>query len=184
MTLLAPVAPEGPGLALSGAPVLSTEHLRLRAPEPGDFEAFAAFLGSWRARHLGGPVGRGPAWRAFCHMMGHWVVRGWGPFVIEHERRVIGHGGPWRPDPSPATELGWCLWREGDEGRGHAAEAVRAARAHAWALGIRGMVSYVGPFNARSVRVAERVGAVRCEHAERPSPTDLVFRHPDPEGAP
>ena len=69
------------------------------------------------------------------------------------------------------------------EGRGIAAEAARA-RAR---LGLRRarldtLVSYIDPDNARSIRLAERLGAVVDPAAPQPRTTRrLVYRHPGPE---
>lgn len=169
---------------LAHTPVIETERLLLRAPEARDFEGFAAFLATERARFVGGPVDRGRAWRAFCHLVGHWPLRGFGPFVIEREGRAIGQGGPWRPEGWPEVELGYCLWDPADEGRGLATEAMLAARAEAWRLGLTDLVSYIDAGNAASIRVAERLGARRDDRAARPDPSDVVYRHPGPEAAP
>lgn len=65
-------------------------------------------------------------------------------------------------------------------GQGLAAEAAGAARAHAFgALGWTTAVSYVDPGNARSIALAERMGAIRDDaapvpHSDRPC---LVYRH-------
>ena len=77
----------------------------------------------------------------------------------------------------PEKELGWNLY-EGFEGFGFATEAAAALRD--WAketLGLHGLVSYVDPRNAASVRVADRLGAVLDSDAPRQDPDDLVYRH-------
>ena len=172
-----------PPVTLAHTPVIETERLLLRAPRLEDFEPFAAFLGSERSRYMGGPVDRALAWRAFCHLVGHWPLRGYGPFVIEREGRPIGSGGPWHPVDWPEVEISYCLWDPAEEGRGHAREAMLAARAEAWSLGLRELVSYIMPPNAASIRLAERLGCSRDDRAQRPDPTDLVYRHPAPEAA-
>ena len=170
-------------IGLANAPVIETGRLSLRAPELRDFDGFAAFLGSDRARHVGGPVERPHAWRAYCHLVGHWPLRGYGPFVFERRGVAIGHGGPWRPEGWPEVEIGYCLWDGAHEGQGLALEAMRAARGHAWSIGLTELVSYVEPANAASIRLAERLGAARDDEARRPDARDLVFRHPAPEAA-
>ncbi|MCP4820480.1 MAG: GNAT family N-acetyltransferase, partial [Shimia sp.] len=37
--------------------------------------------------------------------------------------------------------------------------------------------SYIDPPNAPSIRLAEKLGAVRDDTAARPDPNDLVYRH-------
>ena len=77
----------------------------------------------------------------------------------------------------PEWELGWLVCPEA-EGQGYAHEAAAALRA--WAKDERKLetlVSYIDPGNARSIRLAERLGATLDHQAERPDPGDLVYRH-------
>ena len=60
---------------------------------------------------------------------------------------------------------------------------MRAAREHAWAMGLTDLVSYVEPPNAASIRLAERLGCSRDDAARRPDPSDFVYRHPVPEAS-
>ena len=69
-------------ITLSGTPVIHTKRLILRAPEPWDCAPFCAFMASDRARFVGGTTEPGRAWRAFGAILGHWVMRGFGPFTI------------------------------------------------------------------------------------------------------
>jgi len=161
-------------------PVIETDRLRLRAPLMADWEAVAAFLASPRARFIGGPFERARAWSAFAASVGAWALQGFGYWAVERraDARLVGAVGVQRPDDFPEEELGWDL-HDGFEGQGYATEAAAAARD--WALGPRGLtalVSYVDPANARSIRVAERLGCVLDPQAARPEPSDLVYRHP------
>jgi len=168
---------------LADTPVLATERLTLRAPRAEDWPPSAAFLASGRARFVGGPAEAGPAWRIFGHVIGHWVLRGFGMFVFcdRASGRALGMTGPWFPETWPEPEIGWTLWRAEDEGRGLVAEAARAAIDHAFRdLGWTTAVSYIDPDNARSIALAERLGAARDAAAPAPGPGDLVFRHPAP----
>ncbi|TMV69267.1 GNAT family N-acetyltransferase, partial [Thioclava sp. BHET1] len=82
-------------------------------------------------------------------------------------------------------EMGWSLWSAEGEGRGYAREAARAVIAHAFGpLGWDTAVSYIAPDNARSIALAERLGAIRDDSAAHPGDTPcLVYRHPKPEAA-
>jgi RimJ/RimL family protein N-acetyltransferase len=170
-----------------GFPTLETERLVLRGPDARDWEAWAAFLASDRARYAGGPKDRPDAWRALGHMIGHWTLRGFGLFVfaLKDSDVALGSAGPYYPEGWPEHEIGWTIWHADAEGRGYAFEAARAARAWAYrTLGWTTAVSYIHPDNARSIALAHRLGATADPGAARPHPGDLVYRHPAPEARP
>jgi RimJ/RimL family protein N-acetyltransferase len=76
------------------------------------------------------------------------------------------------------AEIGWML-SVGAEGQGYATEAAGALLAFAHRdLGMPRLVSYVAPGNARSLRVAERLGGQRAAAPERGC---IVFHHSLPE---
>jgi RimJ/RimL family protein N-acetyltransferase len=173
-------------VTLSSTPVIETERLILRAPEARDIDAYMAFLTGPRSARVGGPVDRRAAWRSFGHMIGHWVMRGYGLFIIERKDtgEAIGFTGPWFPESWPEPELGWTLFTDAAEGKGYAFEAASAARDFFFGeLGWATAVSYVEPGNDRSAAVARRLGAVLDPEAPQgEGAPDWVFRHPRPEG--
>lgn len=175
-----------PGLA--GIPVLETERLVLRAPKASDVEAYIAAHDDPRAQWMGGNQGRDAAWRTFALVTGHWALRGFGLWAVTEKGSdaCLGTVGCWFPEGWPEREIGWFVF-PGAEGRGIAREAALAARDHAFrTLGWTTAVSYVHPANGRSIRLAERLGAIRDDAAARPKPElgTLVFRHPAPEAGP
>lgn len=169
---------------LANTPTLDTSRLVLRAPSAEDWPAFRTFAVSERARFVGGPLEADKAWRAFGHVIGHWVLRGWGMFVFAGREggAPLGMAGPWCPHGWPEREIGWSVWDALAEGKGLAAEAAAAARDHAFrALGWTTAVSYIAPENDRSIRLAERLGARLDPAAAHPGDTPcLVYRHPFP----
>ncbi|MGZ3215780.1 GNAT family N-acetyltransferase [Paracoccus sp. T5] len=175
-------------ITLSPTPVLETERLTLRAPQGSDWPHWRSFHGSDRARFIGGgpDLPEGASWRAFGHVVGHWVLRGFGMFVftIKGDDTALGMTGPWFPEGWPEHELGWTAWSPAAEGRGLVAEAARAARDHAFtALGWTTAVSYIDSDNLRSIALAQRLGAVLDPKAQQPASFDapgLVYRHPAP----
>lgn len=176
-------------IQLSPTPVLTTQRLTLRAPVASDWPHWRAFMASERAQFVGGgpEVKASQSWRAFGHVIGHWVLRGWGMFVFTRrdEDRPLGMTGPWFPEGWPEREIGWSLWDETAQGKGYAFEAAQAARKHAYdVLGWNGAVSYVAPDNSRSIALAERLGAERDDSAATPEfdAPCLVYRHPAPAG--
>lgn len=170
-------------------PVLETPRLILRAPVLADFDAFAAYVTSERSRFTGGPVDRNQAWRGFGHIVGHWVLRGYGVFVLEDRAtgRALGTSGPWFPEGWPEPEIAWTLWDAADEGRGLAAEGALAARQWAYdTLGWSTAISLILDGNARSSALAARLGCIRetaFTHAQ--FGTSTIWRHPaaDIQGA-
>jgi RimJ/RimL family protein N-acetyltransferase len=125
------------------------------------------------------------AWRAFGHFIGHWVLHGFGSFVITQKGsdQAIGSAGPWFPFGWPEKEIGWVIWSPEAEGKGIAFEAATAARAHAYqALGWTTAVSYIAHDNARSIALAKRLGATLDPDAATPrNEPCFVYRHPKPE---
>lgn len=165
------------------APRLVTERLVLRAPEAADFEGYAAFYASERSAWEDGPLGREAAWAEFAGAAGGWVLRGFGSFSLacRSTGRYLGEAGIYQPAHYPEPEIGWILTAEA-EGRGLAAEAARAVRA--WAYRERGLgplVSYIARGNVRSIRLAERLGAVAEPGAAVSFPDAGAWRHPGAE---
>jgi len=170
-------------VTLTDTPVLETERLILRAPQAGDWPAWRDFALTERAQFVGGPYALGTAWRAFGHVVGMWVLRGFGSFVFTEKvsGTPIGLTGPWYPEDWPEPELGWTVWSPEVEGKGLAHEAASAARDYAYrSLGWDTAVSYIHRDNARSIALAKRLGATLDDSAPAPHEDDLVFRHPAP----
>ncbi len=157
-------------------PTLTTARLTLRPMVPGDFPAYAAFMADGRSALMGGPWNVGAAWGNFCHDAAGWPLFGIGALMIEAKGVTVGQVGVSHGPRFPESELGWLLYA-GHEGQGYATEAARALRDWAFAQGLPTLVSYIGPENTRSARVAERLGAVLDPQAEPQDPGDLVYRH-------
>ena len=128
-------------------------------------------------------------------MLGGWRTDGVGAFILEtaaSQPHVVGQAGvmifdtrDWTPSTwaragtHAQAELGWALTRA-FWGRGYATEAAAAIRD--WArkrADIGPLVSLISPDNARSQRVAERLGAIPTEtvtpaHSNRAT---VVWRH-------
>jgi RimJ/RimL family protein N-acetyltransferase len=165
-------------------PVINTERLTLRAPRLEDFEPYAAYFASARAELERGRLDRAGAWKEFGAVAGQWLLRGYGGFSIEDRVSggYLGEVGVFHEDSYPEPELGWMLVAAA-EGRGIAHEAALAVRRWAYrALGLTTLVSYIDAGNARSIRLAERLGATRDDAAALPeNERCLVYRHPGPE---
>ena len=117
-------------------------------------------------------------------MAGQWLLRGYGGFSIEERTTggYLGEVGVFHEDSYPEPELGWMVVAAA-EGRGIAHEAALAVRRWAYrTLGLTTLVSYIDAGNARSIRLAERLGAARDDNAPLPENEHcLVYRHPGPK---
>lgn len=164
---------------------LETDRLVLRQPAPKDMDAMTEFYVSERSQYAGGYVIRPRAWSNGAMILGHWQVRGFGLWAVtkKGDDTALGMVGPYYPDGWPETEIGWVLF-EGCEGKGYAGEAATAAIADARnRLGWTDIVHYIAPENARSIRLAEKLGATVDANATPPKPDVpcLVYRQPKPE---
>ncbi len=165
-------------------PTLETERLVLRPWREADLDDVAAFYANEAtARFVGGVCTRDDAWRRMAGMVGHWVLRGFGPWaVVEREGgRYAGSCGLWAPEGWPEPELMWSLVPAA-QGKGYATEAAVAARRFAYQnLGWTTLISLIVPENMPSRRVAARLGArVEGQIQLRGYRMD-VHRHPPPE---
>jgi RimJ/RimL family protein N-acetyltransferase len=167
---------------------LRTERLVLRRPVPADWPAFHAFMMSDRSTAFGSHQNLAKAFRSFAAELGHWEIFGYGMWAVTtHDSdAALALIGPWSPPDWPEPEVGWMVLSAAAEGTGLATEAARAAIADAYdRLQWPTVVSYIAPENTRSIRLAEKLGAVLDPVAPQPKPDDpvLVYRHPKPEGA-
>lgn len=167
--------------------MLHTPRLILRRPAGQDWPLVRDFFMSDRASGIGGPHSLGAAWRHFAAEVGHWEILGCGMWAVtlRGDDTILGLIGPWCPADWPENEIGWLILDPATEGTGIATEAARAAISHAWdVLGWDSIVSYVAPTNTRSIRLAEKLGAVLDPDAPQPKPDQpcLVYRHPKPAG--
>lgn len=160
-------------------PVLETERLILREPRMSDFEAHAAFATSERARFVGGPFDRWGAWRGFSSAVGHWMLFGFGFWIVEDKATgtTAGRVGVIMPEGWSEPELGWHIY-EGFEGRGLAHEAALKARDHAQGqMGFSPLISHIDPENTRSRALAERLGASIEREGDLMGHRVLIYRH-------
>lgn len=153
--------------------VLHTERLTLRPFVPADYPFYARLCADPAVmRHIraGHAWDAGQSWRDLAMMLGHWQLRGYGPFAIATRTagELIGRAVLWHEAAKSEVEVGWFVVRE-YWGQGYATEAARAVIDYAFtALGQPGVTASIQPANAASMRVATRLGFVLAE----PSPPD------------
>ncbi|PWK60828.1 GNAT family N-acetyltransferase [Roseicyclus mahoneyensis] len=168
-------------------PTLTTERLTLRAPRMSDFDAFAEFRASDRARFVGSPNTRSEAWGQFLGLAGQWAILGYGRWIVADTATdaPLGVVGLLFPVGWPEPEIGWTMFADG-EGRGLAHEAALAARAYAYGTaGWTTAISLINPANERSVALGRKMGC----HPEGQFVHDAygtmhIWRHPAPEDLP
>ncbi|MEO1491569.1 MAG: GNAT family N-acetyltransferase [Pseudomonadota bacterium] len=168
---------------MTTAPTIETERLVLRQPRASDLAAYTAFIMSDRACFVGREHSRFSAWKCFSAEAGHWMLHGYGPWAVtlKGAEETVGQVGVWQPEEFPERELRWLIWDDA-EGKGIAYEAALAARDFDYRVhGTRTLVSYISADNARSIRLAERLGAHLDKDAHPLDPNGLVYRHPGPE---
>ena len=161
---------------------IQTERLILRPMTMADWPDYAALMMSERAIHMDGPMGKAKAWGMFCHDVAQWSLFGHGALMFDDRQShaCLGQVGINAGPLFPETELGWFVYSHA-EGKGYAYEAACALRD--WAFKVRqfeSLVSYITLENQRSIRLAERMGAVLDRDAQRPEPGVLVYRHRPP----
>ncbi|MGL4235329.1 GNAT family N-acetyltransferase [Tabrizicola sp.] len=166
--------------ALTGLPVLETERLILRAPQPSDWPAFRDYRASPRTAFTGGTKKEHEAAEQFASFFGHWIMRGHGRLIAEDRAtgQPIGHFGPMQWEDHAEVELTWSLWTAEAEGRGLATEAATAM--YNWAFGPLALTSAraeVHRDNAASHAIARRLGGQVTDN-ERPKwmPEGTVYR--------
>lgn len=164
-------------------PTLDAGDVSLRAVRESDLDAIAAFYATERSHFVGGPLDRIASWRVISASLGHWALRGYGYWQIEDKAsgQPAGACGFIFREGWDEPELGWQVW-DGFEGRGIAFQAVQAARAHgARHFGLDGVISYIDPRNARSIKLAERLGASFERETVFFDKPCRVYRHPKQE---
>ncbi len=161
-------------------PVLETERLTLRAPRESDVDSIAAFGASDRSRFVGGPYARFDGWARLLSGIGHWALRGYGYWAVDHRAsgQMAGRVGLGLHPGWPEVELGWHIY-DGFEGQGLAFEAATAVRDHAAsAYGFDRLISLIDPANTRSAALATRMGAVVERRMQLLDHDADVYRHP------
>ena len=156
---------------------LETARLRLRswrAADRGPFAALNADPGVMRHIADGRPLDGAASDALLARLQEHWRRHGFGLWAAEVRATgalagFVGLAIPsFLPSVLPAVEVGWRLGRE-HWGHGYATEGARAAVDHGLgALGLAQVLSIIHPDNARSIRVAERLGMRRAGRRRHP----------------
>ncbi|HEU4700928.1 MAG TPA: GNAT family N-acetyltransferase [Conexibacter sp.] len=147
---------------------LRTARLVLRRWRPQDEPPMTAINRDPEVqRYLNRPVGEAALAAFLPSVREHWERHGFGLYAVEsrepaERRQLLGFAGvaypTFLPQLAERPEIGWRLARRA-WGRGLATEAALAVRAHAFGtLALPELISIVHPENARSQRVATKLG--------------------------
>jgi len=150
-------------MTMIAAETLTTDRLHLRRPEASDFEAFAAYTVGPRTLYIGGPKSRRLAFDKLANFAGHWLLRGYGRYIITDRAtgRPMGHVGAFCHDDTMPPELAWTLWDGADEGKGYAREAAtEVLRHYRDDLGWPDLLAFVHEDNDGSIAIARALGGV------------------------
>lgn len=152
MTSCSPIIPE----------VLHTPRLTLRMFGEADWDGLCEmFEDAECVRYtLGSPLNRWQTWRVLAGYLGHWQLRGYGPYAVvkNSNAALVGAVGLWCPGEWPEPEIKWSLARR-FWGTGLATEAASVVRDMAARhLGWARLISLILPENERSKAVARRLG--------------------------
>jgi RimJ/RimL family protein N-acetyltransferase len=163
-------------------PELTTPRLLMRGFRDSDIDAYAEMMADPEVtRYIGdgNSLSRADAWRQMAMFAGHWVLRGYGIWVVEERATgtFLGRIGFWEPQGWPGFELAYTLARP-FWGRGFAREAGAAALAYGReTLGKTDIISLIRPANVPSIRVAEALGARQETTIDLMGKPALLYRY-------
>jgi RimJ/RimL family protein N-acetyltransferase len=121
----------------------------------------------------------GETWRTMAGMIGHWQLRGYGPYAVEnkHTGKVMGPVGLWYPNDWPEPEIKWAISRA-NWGQGFASEAAWAVKQMAVNyIPELSLISLIYSGNERSKKLAVTLGAKLEKEIEFRGQTAHIYRH-------
>jgi RimJ/RimL family protein N-acetyltransferase len=160
---------------------LETPRLLLRGFRNDDWQAMHEHYSDEECVRytFGRAQNEGGSWRAMASMVGHWQLRGYGPYALEDKANgaVLGTVGLWYPVDWPEPEIKWALLRR-HWGQGYASEAVRAVQAMTREHFEKPLISFINSANAPSIALALAVGATLEHETEFRGSLWHMYRHP------
>jgi RimJ/RimL family protein N-acetyltransferase len=169
-------------------PTLETERLILRGWRMSDVEPLARIYstpGDGDMNFVGGPADIEAAWRVVCIRLGHWALRGHGPFAVatKHDDRLVGWCGTLHHIEDNAPELTYAVHHDVRR-RGYAREALHRALRHyfdqeQWPS----VAAYIAAENHPSLNLVANMGAQREADTVRTEKPKQVWRFIAPHGA-
>jgi RimJ/RimL family protein N-acetyltransferase len=147
------------------SPCLEDDYVTLRQWGAADFDFYAAHLESEAtAPYLGGKMNRKQAWRHLASVIGHWSLRGFGPYAVVHRptQQLQGCAGAWEPDGWPCREFVFWFTAEAYESACalHAARLVLDAMT-SWSTE-DAIAGFIHPLNVVALNLARQLGGTHC----------------------
>jgi len=161
---------------------IETERLSLRQFIDEDWKDIHRYYSDKEATKFtfGRSLTEGESWRAMASMIGHWQLRGYGPYAIENKtsKKIIGISGFWYPNDWPELEIKWALSRQ-YWGKGYASEAARAIQKTAIKyIPEISLISFIHSDNTASIKLALTINAVFEKQVEFRGGNWHIYRHP------
>lgn len=130
---------------------------------------------------FGRSLSEGESWRTMASILGHWQLRGYGPYALEERATgtVIGTAGLWYPNDWPEPEIKYALCRS-YWGNGFATEAVKRIQlmvAEKWSG--KPPISFINAQNTASIKLVLAIGAQFEREVEFRGGKWYIYRHPD-----
>ncbi len=129
---------------------------------------------------VGRALTEGETWRIMAGMIGHWSIRGYGPYALEEKTlgKVIGVCGLWYPNDWPEPEIKWAL-AQAYQGKGYASEAARNVQCTVREfLPNLSLISLIDARNEPSIKLALAIGSVFEKKIPFRGGEWAVYRHP------
>ncbi len=152
-------------------PTLETERLLLREFRLSDFDVFADLMADPIFRRYlgkGDPLNRENAWRTYCSIIGHWVLRGFGFWALEDKATgaYVGHVGIHYPEDWPDVEIGWGIHPDYQQS-GYGFEAAQRVMQYGFeTLELDYLISLIAEGNEASANLALKLGEKYTETVE------------------
>jgi RimJ/RimL family protein N-acetyltransferase len=160
---------------------IETERLKLRFFKEEDWQDLTAYYAD--AECMRYTTGRALAdwevWRKIAEMIGHWEIRGFGPYAMEEQKtgKVLGPAGLWFPLEWPEPEIKWGLAKN-YWGKGFAREAATAVRDMAAKFVPEyHLISLISVGNVNSIKLAKSMGATYEKTIPFRSDEAFIYRH-------
>jgi RimJ/RimL family protein N-acetyltransferase len=160
---------------------LESKRLLLRQFADSDWQDLHQYFSDPEATLFthGRALTEGETWRVMCSMIGHWQLRGYGPYAVEEKASgsMLGTVGFWYPNDWPEPEIKMGLAQR-HRSQGFATEAAKlvhaAGRAH---LPDYALISLIHDDNKASIGVALAIGARRERSIDYEGEPHGVYRH-------